>query len=464
MHSQGPAQRMTARDIPVTFSVQGLFDRFDHEIALPREDDPIRFVTAPNGYGKSTLLRLLADLTAENHLGVASAYWRTLTIGYESGAVLHVERQVKDGDFHELTYRLAIPGRETISDRVPSHTLQRFVWQSSRWRSAELRQAGLAGERRGERHLSPAVVGTYGDPPRAIRVKREIRRALRIVNATYLDVHRLGPRNRSVMFHGRGSNPARRGTQAGAILEIAKAATAVLRNAKLKYLADSRGDEETFANRAVDVLNNSLVDDSQSFASVTQYLGRLKRLYERLGDLGVTAPLTSQAVDVLGRLKDSNGAAVPVILLYWGDVVRRLRRLKGRVRSLELYRDVVNSLLEGKAVRFRGDCDEGENDGQGLEVHVGDRVIPLDRLSDGEQHLLVIFGELLFGRLAQPRGLLLLDEPENSLHPEWQAALGTTLGRLAASSRRRVLVATHSPIIIGGSWEREVSLDRREAK
>ena len=456
---------MTARDFPVTFTVEGLFDRFDHQISLPRQGDPIRFMTAPNGYGKSTLLRLLADLTAENHVGVASAFWRKLKIGYESGAVLHAERDAKENHFEELRYRLELPGSDNpISDRVPSNALQRYVWESSRWRNAQLRRAGSAGNRESEGHLRHTFLEEYGPPPRTIRIRREIRRALRIVNATYLDVHRLGPRGRMTPVVFRGVGPARKGQAIGAALGVAKAATAVLRNAKLKYLADSRGDEETFANRAVEALNNGPLEDSPTFESVVQQLNLLKRLYEQLGDLGVVAPLSPQAVDVLGTMKDSNAAAVAVILLYWRDVVGRLRRLKWRVRSLELYRDAVNSLLEGKAVRFRGDCDDGENRGQGLEVHVEGRAIPLDCLSDGEQHLLVIFGELMFGKLARPRGLLLLDEPENSLHPEWQATLGKTLGQLATSSRRRVLVATHSPIIIGDAWDNEVSLDRRESK
>ena len=112
MNSLGPLPRMTARDFPVTFSVQGLFDRFDHEIALPRQDDPIRFLTAPNGYGKSTLLRLLADLATENHAGLANAFWRKLKVGYESGAVLHAELEAKEHHFQELRYRLEIPGRD----------------------------------------------------------------------------------------------------------------------------------------------------------------------------------------------------------------------------------------------------------------------------------------------------------------------------------------------------------------
>lgn len=456
---------MTARDFPVTFSVEGLFDRFDHEISLPRHGDPIRFMTAPNGYGKSTLLRLLADLTAENHVGVANAFWRRLKIDFESGAVLHAERDAKDNHFQELRYRLELPGLDdAISDRLASNALQRYVWQSSRWRNAQVRRAGPAGHRESEGHFRRGAFDEYGPPPRPIRIRRAIRRALRIVNATYLDVHRLGPRGRTTPAPFRGVAPARKGQATGAVLEVAKAATGVLRNAKLKYLADSRSDEETFANRAVDALNNAPLEDSQPFDSLTRQLRLLQRLYEQLGDLGVIARLNPQAVDGLGSMRDSNAAAVAVILLYWRDVVRRLRRLKWRVRSLELYRDAVNGLLEGKAVRFRGDCDDGENQGQGLEVHVDSRTIPLDCLSDGEQHLLVIFGELMFGKLARPRGLLLLDEPENSLHPEWQATLGKTLGELAGISRRRVLVATHSPIIIGDAWESEVSLDRRESK
>jgi predicted ATPase len=456
---------MTARDFPVTFRVEGLFDRFDHEISLPRQGDPIRFMTAPNGYGKSTLLRLLADLTAENHVGVASAYWRKLKIAFESGAVLHAERDAKENHFQELRYRLELPeSDDAISDRVPSNVLQRYAWESSRWRNAQLRRAGPAGNRESDGHWPRASFDDYGPPPRTIRIRREIRRALRIVNATYLDVHRLGPRGRITPAPFRGVAPARKGQATGAVLEVAKAATGVLKNAKLKYLADSRSDEETFANRAVDALNNAPLEDSQPFDSLTRQLRLLQRLYEQLGDLGVIARLSPQAVDVLGSMRDSNAAAVAVILLYWRDVVRRLRRLKWRVRSLELYRDAVNALLEGKAVRFRGDCDDGENQGQGLEVHIDGRPIPLDYLSDGEQHLLVIFGELMFGKLARPGGLLLLDEPENSLHPEWQATLGKTLGQLAGISRRRVLVATHSPIIIGDAWENEVSLDRREGK
>jgi predicted ATPase len=464
MHSNAASQRMSSRDLPLSFSIQGLFDRFDHEIPLPSLDDPIRFLTAPNGYGKSTLLRLLADLAAENHLAVANAFWQSLRVTYASGATLHADRETEDGECRTLTYRLEMPDKAPVTQPIRHSALQQLAWEAARLHRVQSGRLDRPRRSDSDSHQFVFTPGSFSGAARGIRLRPAIKRALKAINATYLDVHRLGHGQHAAHSVREIERSLRQGVGWSAVAQVAKAATTVLRNARLAYLADSRADEETFATRAVEALNNFIEVDYPTHGSVAQQLGQLKRLYERLGDLGVVAPISTQAIDVLGRLSDSNGAAVAVIRLYWQDVVRRLKRLKSRVYGLELYRDAVNSLLQGKSVRFDGDCDEGENEGQGLAVLSGDRAVPLDRLSDGEQHLLVIFGELLFGRLAKPRGLLLLDEPENSLHPEWQATLGATLGRLAGKSRRRVLVATHSPIIIGDAWEKESSLDRREGK
>ncbi len=455
--------RMSARDYPLMFVVRSLFGRFDHEIALPSQAEPIRFVTAPNGHGKSTMLRLMADLTAANHWGVSTALFSSLDIRYDSGAVLTVTRQTDGDECAELRYELAVDGADTIVDVIKTSVLRRLAWEAEQWRLMQLRREMRVAEFGGAARLGGELSGGPSSSSRIIRLNPLLRTALRRINATYLDVHRLGGRSSAVA----GRAPVVRGRRdngGAAIREVAKAATSLLRNAKSGYLDDSRADEATFANRAVEALNNPSQANVQHSDAVSRQLAELKRLHIKLSEMGVASRLSPHVVDVLSRLKHSNESAVSVIMLYWRDVVQRLRRLERRVRMLELYQQSVNSLLEGKAVCFKGECDEGENEGQGLEVLCGDRVIPLGGLSDGEQHLLVMFGELLFGRHARPRGLLLLDEPENSLHPEWQAALGSMLGKLAARSRRRVLVATHSPIIIGSAWDKEISLDRREIK
>ena len=89
-----------------------------------------------------------------------------------------------------------------------------------------------------------------------------------------------------------------------------------------------------------------------------------------------------------------------------------------------------------------------------LNVETGYQVItpsgaslPLDQLSSGEQHELVLLHELLFD--VQPETLILIDEPELSLHIAWQSDMLPELLEVAALSRLDFVLATHSPYIVG---------------
>ena len=69
--------------------------------------------------------------------------------------------------------------------------------------------------------------------------------------------------------------------------------------------------------------------------------------------------------------------------------------------------------------------------------------LDLEMLSSGEQHELVILYELLF-RIPD-NSLILIDEPELSLHVLWQEQFLKDLEEMAALSNFRVILATHSP-------------------
>ena len=69
---------------------------------------------------------------------------------------------------------------------------------------------------------------------------------------------------------------------------------------------------------------------------------------------------------------------------------------------------------------------------------------------------MVILNQLLF--LTQPNSLVLIDEPEISLHVAWQKPFLTDLLRIAELSKVDFLIATHSPQIIGSRWDLTVEL------
>lgn len=77
--------------------------------------------------------------------------------------------------------------------------------------------------------------------------------------------------------------------------------------------------------------------------------------------------------------------------------------------------------------------------------------IPLHVLSSGEKHDFVMFYELIFN--AEPNSLILIDEPEISLHITWQEEFMDNLLTICNTNNMQSIVATHSPNIINGHFD-----------
>lgn len=83
-------------------------------------------------------------------------------------------------------------------------------------------------------------------------------------------------------------------------------------------------------------------------------------------------------------------------------------------------------------------------------------LLPLHCLSSGEQHEFVLLHELLFD--VQPGSLILIDEPELSLHVTWQADVLPDLLDIAKLADLDIVLATHSPYIVGDHQDLMVRL------
>ena len=88
-------------------------------------------------------------------------------------------------------------------------------------------------------------------------------------------------------------------------------------------------------------------------------------------------------------------------------------------------------------------------------------LIPVANLSSGEQHQLVLFSKLLLD--VSRNSLVLIDEPELSLHVSWQHNFLNDLTRIIDLCDFDVLIATHSPQIVHDKWDWMVDLHNPEA-
>lgn len=80
-------------------------------------------------------------------------------------------------------------------------------------------------------------------------------------------------------------------------------------------------------------------------------------------------------------------------------------------------------------------------------------------LSSGEQQEVTLQFDQTFG--AQRGGILLVDEPEISLHVDWQQRYLDDLEKVASARGFYCIVATHSPTILSGHGDSVVELGRR---
>lgn len=111
--------------------------------------------------------------------------------------------------------------------------------------------------------------------------------------------------------------------------------------------------------------------------------------------------------------------------------------------SLDVFRDVVNSFYSNKVLRI-------SNGKIYIDLKDG-TTLPLDCLSSGEKHILIMFYRLLFQ--TEPGSLVVFDEPEISLHVSWQQRLGPLLNEICRLRELQILVATHSPQVIHDLWD-----------
>jgi energy-coupling factor transporter ATP-binding protein EcfA2 len=92
------------------------------------------------------------------------------------------------------------------------------------------------------------------------------------------------------------------------------------------------------------------------------------------------------------------------------------------------------------------------------------RILMPDQLSSGEKQILIILFTALilkFRMLANPdlRHVLIIDEPENSLHLKWQKSLISYIRRL--NDNVQIIIATHAPAIIKkGYMENTVEMNQ----
>lgn len=137
--------------------------------------------------------------------------------------------------------------------------------------------------------------------------------------------------------------------------------------------------------------------------------------------------------------------------IYFDDFAEKYKVFQDLITRLDLFTKIINNRLTFKQIRITRD--EGF---QIVDNENTSKILQLSQLSSGEKQEIVLFYELIFD--TKKDLLLLIDEPEISLHITWQKKFLDDLVEVSKQTALQVIVATHSPQIVSNHLDIQIDL------
>ena len=376
--------------------VRGLFDHFDHDLEF-RTDERVMIVIGPNGFGKTTTLRLIDTLFNQSLHRLTEMSFRSMEVSFDQGKRLVVEKEdhtKQDDDGPQLN----------------------FIFQDGSGNAHKF-------------HYRPRQTGQlkmdFGEAPTVSQ--HDLQDLLNAVTVRLIDTERLTRTNR------------RKRTVRVYSEELAGLVSKTI----AKYAALSHSLDRTFPAR---VVTGNGTSETSMKKELTTDLDEIERNQSRLEKAGLLS--TEQYGIDVPDLNKVDRSRLDVLSVHAQDTKQKLEVFDDLYPKIDAFMTIANSRLRYKRVSVSA---------EGLKVVSWTGAdLDLDLLSSGEQHELVILYELLFR--TSKNSLILIDEPELSLHVAWQEQFVSDLEKMAKISHFRALLATHSPEIIADRWDLTVKL------
>jgi predicted ATP-binding protein involved in virulence len=438
-------------------SVKGLFNVFDHDIQFNLEDR-ITIIHGPNGFGKTTLLRMINALFNARYQELRSIIFKELRIDFDDKSNLRITKG-KINDI-EITYKKTGQTYDPFAPfsskmieqlRLPYGLLEDVVQGLERIDPITWHYFGeiLSTEDVIERFANYPHVDRYLErfaDEKSFRQKKEpvwlrdIRQKLPI---RFIQTQRLlsisNSRGESGLYK---KQPSMRLSVEGYSKEL----VGTIQSKLAEYAELSQSLDRSFPARLVTEANaRSSKDD------ISQKLLQLEKKRARLMEVGL---LDKDNKDFEIPAQNTDPTTRKILSVYVSDVEKKLSIFDDFADKIDLLKKIINQRFLYKQMGIN------RNEGFVLETE-GSTPLSSASLSAGEQHELVLLYELLFK--TAPGALLLIDEPEISLHVGWQLEFLKDLQEITRLSSIDVLIATHSPQIINDRWDLTVELKGNRA-
>jgi predicted ATP-dependent endonuclease of OLD family len=237
-------------------------------------------------------------------------------------------------------------------------------------------------------------------------------------------------------------NPRRRARDTRlAIQQKAQKLKAILKDTLTAYANLSQSLDSTYPLRVFEAQGSANLSQDQ----LRQELSRLDERREALMSAGI--------MDTEYKVKLRGGNIEPGVAMaleiYVKDAIQKLNVFNNLRARLDLFKELIDRRFIDKSLHIDREL--------GFKITSKTNIgVPLEKLSSGEQHQLILAFDLLFE--VTENSLILIDEPELSLHVAWQKTFIESLTRIISLNAFDVILATHSPAVVARHFDLAVEL------
>ena len=427
--------------------IDGLFGMFNYNLQFG-EDSHYMILTSPNGYGKTTILNIINALA---NTDLYYFYWlnfRAISLSFADGAKLVVDSE----DVVPKT-----EGREERPD-VPTESSREvsFLWIDTR-----------GGQSRfviNEKLINKAVrsIGYYegryvsGIYPFSKEFREFVHRnpkmldlmareqnnsafflQVKSINTVFIEAQRIFNANvpseqSNYSIHAERSTSLPNYT----INEVADRIKQILRQARYQYLEYTQNKSNQLIYR--------LLSDNYDILSREEYQLVRKDLLDKTQELKEYGLIDEVDIPEYDKAHDKELSA------HIKETMEKFSRLDDVYAKVKLFSNLIGKKhFTAKTIVFSRE--------KGLLAVANDQKwLDLSDLSSGEQNVIVMLYYLVFEY--KKNKLLLIDEPEISLHVAWQYQYIEELEEILELNDGQAIIATHSPQIIGERWDKCIDL------
>ena len=435
--------------------INKLFGQFNYNIKL--NETGITIITGPNGFGKSTILKIVEAIVEKDLYEISQFPFISLEAKLTNKLTLKIEKNKDQIFVNNVSFK--IPNKrvlENLEKRKDLPFIERIspkdyidLRNNKIISYEEVRDIRVRYER--EREITDRLIYLSLDTAKRNKESQAMYKDLNnflikfkkeIGTIKFIKEQRL--LRKEIDEDEFNYYPHKREIAIEVINEIPKKIKDEIQNVVLKYSEVSSQLDSTFPKRLF---------NTKEGISQRDYL-------ESLGDV-INKQEKIQSYKLLNDLKYSSTEYTEsysqALYVYLKDTKQKLEVFDDIVARLDLFTEIVNKKLNYKKVVI--------SNGHGLIVLKEDNSeLETSKLSSGEQQIIVLYYELIFG--VKDKLMLLIDEPEISLHVAWQRELMQDLHKIInlKNGNLNLLISTHAPQVIDNNWNLVIDLGEEYAK